>query len=79
MLPKGGREIGELDLDTAMREVGEEAGINDLTMLADLGNLQRLSFAKNVWSNTHFFLFYTQQINGTQPMNNIFMNLLGLI
>ena len=65
VLPKGGKEIGELDLDTAIREVGEEAGINDLTLLADLGNLQRLSFAKNAWSNTHFFLFYTQQINGT--------------
>ena len=65
VLPKGGREIGELDLETARREVREEAGISDLTLITDLGNLQRLSFAKQVWSNTHFFLFYTRQINGT--------------
>ena len=46
VLPKGGREIGGLDLDTAKREVAEEAGINDLTLITDLGSLQRLSFAK---------------------------------
>tara|TARA_Y100000589_G_scaffold173606_1_gene164797 strand:- start:319 stop:822 length:504 start_codon:yes stop_codon:yes gene_type:complete len=62
VLPKGGKETGELDLDTASREVREEAGINDLTMIADLGWLRRLSFNKQIWSNTHFFLFYTQQI-----------------
>ena len=39
---QGGREIGELDLETA-RRVREEAGISDLTLITDLGNLQRLS------------------------------------
>lgn len=65
VLPKGGREFGELDLDAAVREVEEEAGIVDLRMITDLGWLHRLSFKKHVWSNTHFFLFYTQQIEGT--------------
>ena len=64
VLPKGGRKDGELDLDTAIREIEEEAGIKDLSMITDLGWLHRLSFKKHIWSNTHFFLFYTQQVVG---------------
>tara|TARA_B100000674_G_scaffold496075_1_gene525231 strand:+ start:2629 stop:3132 length:504 start_codon:yes stop_codon:yes gene_type:complete len=65
VLPKGGREAGEKDLDTAGREVLEETGIHDLSMITDLGWSRRLSFKKHIWSNTHFFLFYTQQLIGS--------------
>lgn len=64
VLPKGGIELGETELETAIREVHEETGIQDLTVLGDLGRLERLTFKKNLWSNIHFFLFYTRQIIG---------------
>lgn len=36
-LPKGHIEPGEAPVETALREVGEEAGLRDLAVVADLG------------------------------------------
>lgn len=36
-LPKGHIEKGESPVETALREVGEEAGLGDLAVVADLG------------------------------------------
>ena len=39
-LPKGGVDAGEDDLPAAMREVAEESGFTDLSLEADLGEVE---------------------------------------
>ncbi len=65
ILPKGGVEVGEDLLEAAKREIAEEAGLNDLTMVIKLGVLERLTYKKNRWTLTHYFLFSTDQVEGT--------------
>ena len=61
VLPKGGVEKDE-DLETAARrEIQEEAGLTDLTLLASLGTRARLNWNKKRWITTHYFLFVTRQ------------------
>lgn len=64
VLPKGGVEAGESLEQTARREIEEEAGLSRLTLIMKLGVLERLSFDKQQWLTTHFFLFTTDQIEG---------------
>ncbi|MDH5673475.1 MAG: NUDIX domain-containing protein [Myxococcales bacterium] len=64
VLPKGGVEPGE-DLEAAaMREIEEEAGLSQLTLVQKLGVLERLSFDRALWVRTHVFLFRTEQLRG---------------
>ena len=49
-LPKGQIEPGESRQQTAHREVGEEAGLSDLRILADLGH-QMVEFD---WKGSHY-------------------------
>jgi 8-oxo-dGTP pyrophosphatase MutT (NUDIX family) len=45
--PKGGIDAGETALAAATREIHEECGITDLTLLAELGSYERYSIARD--------------------------------
>jgi bis(5'-nucleosidyl)-tetraphosphatase len=65
ILPKGRLEAGESIEVAAYREVAEEAGLTDLVLVANLGQRERLDYSKKRWKIIHYFLFFTQQIDGT--------------
>ncbi len=62
VLPKGHVEPGEDVETTARREIAEEVGVTDLRLLKSLGVKERLSFDKQVWKKTHYFLYATDQV-----------------
>jgi 8-oxo-dGTP pyrophosphatase MutT (NUDIX family) len=66
ILPKGRLEPGETPEVAALREIEEEAGLTDLTLVATLGVRERFDFRKTHWKVTHYFLFRTEQVDG-QP------------
>ena len=68
MLPKGGMEKDEGKVVTARREIAEETGLEDLEYLGKLGFKERLTFEKNEWRRTYYFLFATNQIKGIQKL-----------
>lgn len=64
VLPKGGVKEGE-DLErAARREISEEAGLSSLALIEPLGVEERLSYGKECWQITHYFLFTTRQAVG---------------
>lgn len=67
-LPKGGVEKGEDIEKAAQREMAEETGINKTKIICELGIKERLSFEKEVWAVTDYFLFLTQQVKGQQKL-----------
>lgn len=64
LLPKGGVEEGEDLVDTAKREIMEEAGLNNLFLVDYLGKSEHLAYNKNFWSVSHYYLFLTEQKSG---------------
>lgn len=69
ILPKGHVDPGEDIIGAAMREIEEEAGFTDLTLLAELGSCERFDYHKTSWKRTHYFLFLTEQVTArpTEP------------
>ena len=65
VLPKGGVEAGESLEEAARREIEEEAGLSSLELIEKLGVRGRLSYDKVCWITTHYFLFVTEQVEGT--------------
>jgi len=70
MLPKGRVEQGESLKTTAKREISEEIGLSNLTLICELGSKERLTFEKDQWRKTYYFLFVTEQENGEQNLQN---------
>jgi ADP-ribose pyrophosphatase YjhB (NUDIX family) len=64
-LPKGKVKEGETLEETAVREISEETGINDLQFIKFLEATERLNRKKKAWKVNHFYLFVTQQIDCT--------------
>ena len=65
VLPKGGVEPGESLLAAARREVEEETGLSEITLIRKLGVVERLTFVKSWWNVMHFYLFRTDQVDAT--------------
>ena len=65
VLPKGNVDPGENLEQAARREIAEETGFTNLTLLGDLGIRERYNRAKTRWKRTRYFLFLTQQVNVT--------------
>lgn len=59
--PKGHVEVGEEYLETALREVSEETGINDLMLVRELPVYERVTRQKeNKIKVMHLYLFKSQ-------------------
>lgn len=65
VLPKGHVDPGETIEEAASREIEEEVGISDLSLLEFLGKRERLSFKKDEWKITHYFLYKTNQVDAS--------------
>jgi 8-oxo-dGTP pyrophosphatase MutT (NUDIX family) len=68
-LPKGHVDPGEDLLTAARRETFEEAGVDDLELICELGGYERARIGKHGGEDAselktlHFFLFTTSQMN----------------
>jgi 8-oxo-dGTP pyrophosphatase MutT (NUDIX family) len=79
--PKGKLNPGESELEAAKREIGEETGVTDLTVVQELGSYERYSIAKDGVSEIKdwglrkrtIFLFTTRQteVQSHDPDNEI--------
>ncbi|MDO8429538.1 MAG: NUDIX domain-containing protein [Candidatus Daviesbacteria bacterium] len=70
VLPKGHLDPGETIEQAATREIEEETGLSEIKLITKLGVLERLSYRKDEWKITHYFLFATNQLEGTPTDSN---------
>jgi ADP-ribose pyrophosphatase YjhB (NUDIX family) len=66
ILPKGHVEPGESLETAAKREIAEEAGLQDIDLVCELGIQERKNFRKSAWKVIHYFLFVSRD-SGGQP------------
>lgn len=56
--PKGGVELGEEHIDTAIREIEEETGLKNITLVKKLPEYSRVSIhTNNTCLHIHYYLF----------------------
>ncbi|MDQ2903501.1 MAG: NUDIX domain-containing protein [Chloroflexota bacterium] len=76
VLPKGHVEAGETLEQTALREIYEETGLNNIQLVAYLGTIPRESTKPNgdiVHKTIHFYLAYAlQSSQATAPTDRSF-------
>lgn len=63
VLPKGHVDPGEDVEQAARREIAEEVGVEDLQLLTKLDVKERLDFSKTEWKRTHYYLYFTDQVD----------------
>lgn len=75
ILPKGHLESGESQEQAARREITEEAGFTELTLVKNLGTTGRLDFRKRSWGTMHYFLFTTShnKVSPSDPEHQYIM------
>lgn len=66
VLPKGHLEKGESAEEAAIREIQEEAGLDSLKLICNLGTKERMNGEKEYWKITHYFLFTTTYVTNNQ-------------
>ena len=71
VIPKGHVHHGESLEKAAQREIEEETGFTDLTLVEKLGVKERLDFRKTEWKKTHYFLFATDQVRGNPTDDSV--------
>ncbi|EYF08561.1 NUDIX hydrolase [Chondromyces apiculatus] len=64
VLPKGGVEEGESPQQAALREIAEEAGLDELTLLGELGTRGRLTFNRKRWVTVHYYAYLAEHEGG---------------
>ena len=64
-LPKGHVEQGETLKQAALREISEEAGVTEATVLFELGSFRRYVEKAQEWKTIHYFLINT---SSDQPL-----------
>jgi len=70
--PKGHKDPGETDEETAKRELAEETGINSIDIINDFSSIEKFSFEKKGYlcnKTVKYFLGFTNSTKSSIPDN----------